>query len=143
MFYDFYSTHHPEMERYIYDKQKKDKNEIAVWSDLLNTFHYFSKHKEMSMETYLSRQLYEDIMPISRNTFLSEPTKINFIGLLKGSDDYDTVYYDVINTLSTQNIIPKMEDKDIERIIKTYKPWKRPLYDKSHILIALWVSLTS
>lgn len=133
LFYDFYALNHPELEKMIYKKQES-KQTISQWGDILNTFHYYSRHNEYSTQVYLSRQLYENVPPISFQKFKANPSRYNFLSALK-TTPHDKLYKFIIS----MNHSKKIADK----IIKTYKPWIKPKYDQTHILIAAWEYLAA
>lgn len=121
LFYDFYALHHPEMEISIHKKQQS-KKVLPEWGDILNTFHYYSRHNEMSTKVYFSRLLYENVPPISFTKFKKNPSKYNFLCALKTTDP--NILYDYIMTK--------------KQITKKTIPVYKPLYDQTHILIAAW-----
>lgn len=128
LFYDFYALHHPEMEKIIYKKQQC-KKVLSEWGDILNTFHYYSRHNEMSTKVYFSRLLYENVPPISFKKFKKNPSKYNFLSALKTTDP---------NILYEYMITKKQSVKVAKIVISTYEPWIKPHYDQTHILIAAW-----
>jgi hypothetical protein len=133
LFYDFYALHHPEMEKVIYKKQQA-KIVLPEWSDILNTFHYYSRHNEMNTKVYFSRLLYENVAPISFEKFRKNPSKYNFLCALKTTDP---------NILYRYIITKKQPAKVARIVISTYEPWIKPRYDQIHILIAAWECFSS
>lgn len=126
LFYDFYALHHPEMGNSIYKKQKS-KRALSEWGDILNTFHYYSRNKEMNTTVYLTRLLYENVPTISFKKFKKNPSKHNFLCALKTTDS--NILYDYI-----------ISNK---QITKKNIPFNNPQYDQNHILIAIWEQSSS
>lgn len=118
LFYDYYALNHPEMEKRILKKQQS-KRVIPEWGDILNTFHYYSRHNEMNTKVYSARLLSENVPPISFEKFKKNPSKYNFLCALKTTDPIILYKY-----ITSKREIPKTSFQ-----LNTHP---------SHILIAIW-----
>lgn len=141
IYYDFYALDNPHIETILY--RKHTEHEPADLAILLSLPH--------SMDVFILREEFENTKyEATIPQFREEPTTENFLGLLH-TQPLDDVYKEVIIYATNKNVkfiktdyrgvvIKKKYTKKTpiyEVEIKEAK-WLKPVYNQTHILLALW-----